>query len=59
MKRHVFVADGRSELQYSGTINNNTGKNMYRKNAVVKYCFVPPMLIGARSKVLVFWNELV
>jgi hypothetical protein len=43
MKGNVCIAYGRCELQYGGAINNNAGKNMQRKNAVVKRSVTTPM----------------
>ena len=59
MKGNVFVAYSWCELQDSRAINNNAGKNMQCKNAVVKRSVVSPMFKSAIAEVLVFRNQFV
>ena len=59
MKGNVVVAYSWRKLQDGCAINNNTGKNMQCKNAIVNYCVVSPMFFGAIGEVLVLGKQLV
>ena len=59
MKGNVVVSYGRRELQDGCAINNNAGKNMQRKNAVVNRSVVSPMFISIIAEVFVFGNQFI
>jgi hypothetical protein len=59
MKRNVVVTYGRCELQYGGAINNDAGKNMQCKNAVVKCSVASPMFQRVIREILVLRNQFV